>query len=125
MRGKLTKRSGFRPARSAKCCWVCLGQPVSPATVSRVAQNLDAAVAAFHTRQLKGPNKALILDGVVLARKTGAGAFRRSVLVALVLRVGIPRGPQATETGPVRPHRFVDRSSVSRGSQLKVPQFWK
>ena len=39
------------------------------------------------------PQQALILDGVVLARKTGAGAFRRSVLVALVLRVGIPRRP--------------------------------
>ena len=97
---------------------VALGLPraaIQPGHVSRVAQNLDAAVAAFHTRQLKGPNKALILDGVVLARKTGAGAFRRRGLVALVLREGIPRGPQATETGPVRPHRFVDRTLFHGG----------
>ena len=50
-----------------------LGRPVSPTTVSRVAQSLDKAVAAFHARPLKGRYKALMLDGVVLARKTGAG----------------------------------------------------
>jgi len=63
-----------------------LGRPVSPATVSRVAQSLDKAVAAFHARPIKGRYKALMLDGVVLARKTGAGALRRPVLVALGLR---------------------------------------
>ena len=60
-----------------------LGRPVSPATVSRVARTLDAAVAAFHRRPLANRYKALMLDGVVLARKTGAGAVRRPVLVAL------------------------------------------
>jgi hypothetical protein len=63
-----------------------LGRPVSPATVSRVAQSLDKAVEAFHARPLKGRYTALRLDGVVLARKTGAGALRRPVLVALGLR---------------------------------------
>ena len=63
-----------------------LGQKVSPSTVSRVAKTLDAAVAAFHRRPLKDGYTALMLDGVVLARKTGAGALRRPVLVALGLR---------------------------------------
>ena len=54
-----------------------------PATVSRVAQSLDKAVAAFHARPLKARYQALMLDGVVLARRTGAGALRRPVLVAL------------------------------------------
>jgi putative transposase len=63
-----------------------LGRPVSPAMVSRVAQRLDVAVEAFHTRPLNGRYKALMFDGVVLARKTGAGALRRPVLVALGLR---------------------------------------
>ena len=63
-----------------------LGRPVSPTTVSRVAKSLDKAVEAFHARPLKGRYKALMLDGVVLARKTGAGARRRPVLVALGLR---------------------------------------
>jgi len=63
-----------------------LGRPVSPTTVSRVAKTLDRAVEAFHARPLKGRYRALMLDGVVLARKTGAGALRRPVLVALGLR---------------------------------------
>ena len=63
-----------------------LGRPVSASTVSRIAKTLDAAVAAFHRRPLKDVYKALMLDGVVLARKTGAGALRRPVLVALGIR---------------------------------------
>jgi transposase-like protein len=63
-----------------------LGREISAATVSRVAKTLDTAVAAFHRRPLKNQYKALMLDGVVLARKTGAGALRRPVLVALGLR---------------------------------------
>lgn len=63
-----------------------LGRPVSAATVSQVAKTLDGAVAAFHRRALQNRYQALMLDGVVLARKTGAGALRRPVLVALGLR---------------------------------------
>jgi len=51
-----------------------------------VAKTLDSAVAAFHRRPLANRYVALMLDGVVLARKTGAGALRRPVLVALGLR---------------------------------------
>jgi transposase-like protein len=63
-----------------------LGRPISPATVSAVARQLDAAVAAFHHRPLKDIYRVLVLDGVVLKRKTGAGALARPVLVALGLR---------------------------------------
>ena len=63
-----------------------LGRAVSASTVSRVTKTLDAAVAAFHARPLANRYKALMLDGVVLARKTGAGALRRPVLVALGIR---------------------------------------
>jgi putative transposase len=63
-----------------------LGRPVSPATVSAVARQLDGAVAAFHRRPLKDSYRVLVLDGVVLRRKTGAGALARPVLVALGLR---------------------------------------
>lgn len=62
-----------------------LGERVSPATVSRIAQSLDAAVAAFHERPLEDRYAALILDGVVLSRRTGSGALRRPVLVAMGL----------------------------------------
>ena len=40
----------------------------------------------FHARPLKERYRVLMLDGVVLARKTGAGAIKRPVLVALGLR---------------------------------------
>jgi putative transposase len=63
-----------------------LGRPISPSTVSTVAKQLDAVVAAFHARPLKDRYRVLMLDGVVLARRTGAGAIRRPVLVALGLR---------------------------------------
>jgi transposase-like protein len=63
-----------------------LGREVSATTVSQVAKTLDAAVAAFHRRPLANRYQALMLDGVVLARKTGAGALKRPVLVALGLR---------------------------------------
>jgi len=63
-----------------------LGRKVSAATVSQVAKTLDAAVTAFHRRPLANRYQALMLDGVVLARKTGAGAIKRPVLVALGLR---------------------------------------
>lgn len=63
-----------------------LGQKVSAATVSQVAKRLDQSVAAFHRRPLANGYTALMLDGVVLARKTGAGALKRPVLVALGLR---------------------------------------
>jgi len=59
------------------------GTLVSAATVSRVARILDESVASFHRRPLVNRYRALIFDGVVLARKTGAGARRRPVLVAM------------------------------------------
>lgn len=62
-----------------------IGERVSPQTVSRVAKTLDDAVKAFHRRRI-GSFKALILDGIVIKRKTGAGTLTRPVLVALGIR---------------------------------------
>jgi putative transposase len=63
-----------------------LGEKVSPTTVSKIAKTLDAAVAAFHGRRVSDIYRALILDGIVLSRKTGMGALKRPVLVALGIR---------------------------------------
>src|SRR6266481_8518276 len=77
---------GLSVRKVSKALLPILGRPISPTTVSTVAKQLDAVVAAFHARPLKDQYPVLMLDGVVLARKTGAGAIRRPVLVALGLR---------------------------------------
>jgi transposase-like protein len=77
---------GLSTRKVARALLPILGQPVSTGTVSQVARQLDAAVAAFHQRPLPDRYRVLVLDGVVLKRKTGAGALARPVLVALGLR---------------------------------------
>lgn len=74
---------GLSTRKVGEALLTILGERISPATVSRVAQTLDAAVAAFHRRPLANRYRVLLLDGVILARKSGAGALRRPVLVAL------------------------------------------
>lgn len=63
-----------------------LGEPVSASTVSRIAKELDSHVEAYHQRKLKDQYEVLILDGIVMKRKTGVGAQKRTVLVALGIR---------------------------------------
>ena len=63
-----------------------LGERVSASTVSRVARGLDTAVKHFHRRRLKDAYRVVLLDGVVLKRKTGAGTVSRPVLVAMGIR---------------------------------------
>ena len=77
---------GLSTRKVALALLAVLGRPVSAATVSAVARQLDGAVAAFHRRPLMDLYRVLVLDGVVLRRKTGAGALARPALVALGLR---------------------------------------
>jgi len=77
---------GLSTRKVATALLPILGRRISAATVSQVAKILDRAVAAFHRRRLADIYPVLMLDGVVLARKTGMGALRRPVLVALGLR---------------------------------------
>jgi len=74
---------GLSTRKVAQALLPVLGEPVSATTVSRVARSLDQAVEAFHRRPIRRQYRFLILDGVVLKRRTGAGAVRRVVLVAL------------------------------------------
>lgn len=60
-----------------------LGEVISPSTVSRIAKQLDGAVKAYHARPLGDRYRFLLFDGVVLKRKSGTGAKKRVVLVAL------------------------------------------
>jgi transposase-like protein len=63
-----------------------LGEPVSPSTVSQIAKQLDQSVQAYHQRALSDQYEILVLDGIVMRRKTGVGAQRRTMLVALGIK---------------------------------------
>ncbi len=63
-----------------------LGERVSHATVSQIGKQLDQAVQAYHQRPLSDAYPILLLDGIVMKRKTGIGAQKRSVLVALGIK---------------------------------------
>ena len=74
---------GLSTRKVAHALMPVLGEAVSATTVSRVAKILDRAVEAFHRRPLTKSYRFLVLDGVVLKRKTGMGAVKRIVLVVL------------------------------------------
>jgi putative transposase len=63
-----------------------MGEPVSCSTVSHIAKQLDQSVQAYHQRALSDHYEVLVLDGIVLRRKTGTGAQRRTMLVALGIK---------------------------------------
>ena len=74
---------GLSTRKVARALLPVLGEDVSASTVSRVARELDAHVAAYHRRGLRDRYPVLLLDGVVLKQRTGTGAVKRVVLVAL------------------------------------------
>jgi putative transposase len=74
---------GISTRKVAQALLPVLGERVSATTVSRVSRSLDRAVEAFHRRPIRKKYRFLILDGVVLKRRTGAGSVKRVVLVAL------------------------------------------
>jgi transposase-like protein len=74
---------GLSTRKVATALFPILGEKVSPATVSRIAHQLDAAVAAYHRRPLQSRYRVLLFDAVVLKRKTGGGSQKRMILVAL------------------------------------------
>jgi transposase-like protein len=101
-----------------------LGQKVSATTVSQVAKTLDQVVAAFHRRPLKNGYKALMLDGVVLAGKTGAGALKSPVLVALGLRSDSKEGGRRPPPSGQRKRRRVERSSPISSAAASRARRW-
>lgn len=64
-----------------------LGEPVSAATVSRVARTLDAEVTAFHRAPLADDVRYLLLDGVTMRIKGAARVQRRLVLCAYAITI--------------------------------------
>lgn len=60
-----------------------LGEKISASTVSAIAKQLDGVVRAYQRRRVSDHYEVLVLDGVVLKHRTGVGAKKRPVLVAL------------------------------------------
>ena len=77
---------GLSTRKVGQALFPILGEPVSPSTVSEIAKQLDQAVEAYHRRKLTDAYEVLLLDGIVLKRKTGVGTQKRTVLVALGIR---------------------------------------
>jgi len=77
---------GLSTRKVAPALLSILGEPVSPSTVSRIAKQLDQSVQAYHQRVLSDHYEILVLDGIVMRRKTGAGAQKRTMLVALGIK---------------------------------------
>lgn len=74
---------GLSTRKVGRALLAILGEKISASTVSAVAKQLDGVVEAYHRRPLSDRYGVLVLDGVVLKRKTGVGAQKRPVLVAL------------------------------------------
>ncbi len=79
----LTFLLGLSTRKVGQALLPILGEPLSPSTISEIAKQLDQAVEAYHQRKLTDTYEILLLDGIVLKRKTGVGTQKRTVLVAL------------------------------------------
>ena len=82
----LTFLLGLSTRKVGQALLPILGEPVSPSTISEIAKQLDQAVEAYHQRKLTDTYEVLLLDGIVLKRKTGVGTQKRTVLVALGIK---------------------------------------
>jgi putative transposase len=71
---------GMSTRKVATALSAFLDTTLSAQTVSRIAAQLEAAVATFHRRPLQEPYRYLLLDGVVLKHR-GAVASRKRVLL--------------------------------------------
>lgn len=117
---------GLSTRKVGQALCTILGERISPTLVSRVAKALDVAVLAFHQRPLSDKYVAILFDGVILSRKTGAGAVRRPVLVALGL---LPDGKKeiidfllASSESQAEWERFLSRlyRRGLKGAQAKI-----
>lgn len=82
----LTFLLGLSTRKVGQALLPILGEPVSPSTISEIAKQLDQAVEAYHQRKLTDTYEVVLLDGIVLKRKTGVGTQKRTVLVALGIK---------------------------------------
>jgi transposase-like protein len=73
---------GLSVRETAALAETLTGVPLSAASVSRLARELDAQVAAFHRRPVVFPARYLLLDGLWVSVRSSGHAARRVVLAA-------------------------------------------
>lgn len=61
------------------------GVPLSAASISRLARELDDQVAAFHRRRVDFPARYLLLDGLWVSVRSGGRAAKRVVLACYAI----------------------------------------
>lgn len=71
---------GLSTRETATLAETLTGVPLSAASVSRLARQLDAQVAAFHRRAVTFPARYLLVDGLWLSVRQSGRAKRRVVL---------------------------------------------
>ena len=71
---------GLSTRKAASVLAPVLGEKVSPATISRIARDLDREVASYHSRALEDHYRYLFFDGVVLKSK-GALKVQKKILL--------------------------------------------
>lgn len=79
--------TGLPIRRVKEALWQLCGVTISDQTASRICQELDFLVAAFHARPLQDQYRYLILDALALKLKTPLGPRKRLVLVAYAITV--------------------------------------
>jgi transposase-like protein len=77
---------GLSTRKAASVLAPILGESVSAATISRIAQDLDHAVAGYHQRRLSDDYLYLFLDGIVLKSKGAAKVQKKILLCAFGIR---------------------------------------
>lgn len=73
---------GLSTRKAASVLAPMIGEKVSASTISRIAQDLDQEVAAYHSRPLSDDYPYLFFDGVVLKSK-GAVKVQKKVLLCV------------------------------------------
>jgi transposase-like protein len=73
---------GLSTRETAALATTLTGVPLSAASVSRLAAELDAQVAAFHRRPITFPARYLLLDGLWVSVRASGRARKRVVLAA-------------------------------------------
>lgn len=95
---------GLSTRKAASVLVPVLGEKVSASTISRIAQELDHQVSAYHSRMLKDQYRYLFFDGVVLKSKGALRVQKKILLCAFGITVEgrqemIDFYPAASESG--------------------------